>query len=215
MTINSDKKPEIRCWIATIDKARLGATLHELNKAFHTNSQMDFDDRFHMSLNRAYINAGAYRLQVSFDYGKCCDEIVFMSHNRAVNGHDEQKNDDFTKDQLEVLLLKYSNDFQCLTHTLHTGSREFFFYSEATQILVQAGDGFYRTGVGPIRISRPPKGPVERFNKMKSQKYRTFKYNFSNPDKHIDIKKTVNYTAIPITQVRQLIRNGITQIPIK
>jgi len=193
-------------WIEIIDKAQIGCTLQSLNYFFGTNSKISLDDRFGTSLNRAFIDALGYRMQIQFDYGDQCNEITFWPQKKV-------EDDDFTKQHLTEFLSKYSKDFKMIKHYLHTGSISYFYYSEKKRLLVSVSDGLSGVGFGPITISRPPNGPKEIFLKLKNQKYRTTKYNFANPDKFIDIKNTVNYTAIPIKQVRNLIRAGITKIP--
>ena len=193
-------------WLTTISKAMLGATLKELNLAFNTNSKMEFDERFKFSLNSACIDAGHFRLRVSFDYGKRSDEINYMRIFCPVD------TDDFTQGDLDDLFSKYGNDFKCLTHTLFNGTREYYYYSFNTRILIYTIDGVHGAGLGPIRISRPPSGPIEKINKFKSQQYRSLKYNFTNPDEFID----PNYTAIwnmPREQVHMLLTNGHSRFP--
>ena len=193
-------------WETIVSKAMLGATLKELNHSFNTNSKMIFDERFKYCLNRACIDAGYYQMRVSFDYGKRCDEITFNRTMCLLNA------DDFTQGDLDVIFPKYGNDFKCLTHTLFNGSREYYYYSATTQIIIFTCDGVHGAGLGPIQISRPPSGPIENFNKIINRQYRSLKYNFVNPDKFIDPNFTGRWN-MPREQVHMILMNGTTHLP--
>jgi hypothetical protein len=108
---------------------------------------------------------------------------------------------------------EYGTDFQLLTHNLHTGTKHLFLYSASAKILISTTKSGSEP-FGPMQVTRETAGILEYLRKRRSILYRRWKYNFLDPDRFIDVNRTVSYTVIPVAQVKRLLGEGITQLPI-
>lgn len=192
-------------WKKIIEQARVGNTLRELNGSFGTNSGLRNDERFGKSLNEAILNLNSITLQVKFDYGNRSSHIVFWPNGATVYA--------FTKKHLHLLMQEYGSDFQLLTHNLHGGARHLFFYSANAKILISTTKSGSEP-FGPMNVTRETAGILEYMRKRRSNLYRRWKHNFVDSDRFIDVNRTVSYTVVPVAQVKKLLGEGVTQLPI-
>ena len=193
-------------WKTLIERARVGNTLHELNSTFSTTCQIRIDRQFGKSLNEALLNLGKISLQVRFEYGRRSNEIVFVPLGHTVYA--------FTQEHLDSVLAGYASDFRLLTHNLHTGTQHLFFYSRSADIIISTTKPNSHS-FGPISVTRKTSNIIEYISKRKSIVYRRWKYNFSDPDEFVDVRKTVSYVGIPFAQVKKLIGAGVSELPIR
>ncbi|MGJ8651808.1 MAG: hypothetical protein ACSHX8_00910 [Opitutaceae bacterium] len=196
---------ELSVWKQVITKASVGDTLASMNKAFGTNAGPLEHAKYRKSLNESLIKLDGLNLQVSFDYGKHSCEILYIPTKETYGA--------FKREHLDELIEAYGSGFRWLTHVLWTGTKHFFIYSRQSRILISCTEEKNGERFGPIRLARDVRTPLEYAIKKKSYVYRRLRYNFTNPDKFIDIQNTTTYASIPFAQVRRLLRKGITKIP--